>query len=136
MNIFEVAGIIGFFAYMGSYSLLQFGIIRGDSITYAAMNLVAALLIMISLSHSFNLGSALIQTTWITLSVIGICRTLHNQSLSNSSRSSGEPRRRSKTRDANSTRQAGHHPTKIPARALNRTTRSDNHTYRPRRMAS
>jgi len=90
MNLYELSGLLGFVGYMGSYTLLQTGRISGEGISYSMMNLFAALFILISLSHSFNLGSALIQTAWISLSVLGICRTLYARMKKQDSRLPGK----------------------------------------------
>ena len=79
MDIYDIAGLAGCFGYLGSYILLQFGVIRAESITYTVLNLFASLFILLSVTKAFNLGVALLQISWIVLSVVGICRTLHNR---------------------------------------------------------
>ncbi len=71
---FEAAGFLGVALYLGSYAALQFGWIRGSGYTYTLLNLAAASCILFSLLASFNLWSAIIQISWITLSVIGLAR--------------------------------------------------------------
>ena len=73
----EVANSIGLFGvavYLGSYALLQLGILRGQSYSYAALNLLAASSVLFSLIPSFNLSSVLIQVSWIIISVVGMTR--------------------------------------------------------------
>lgn len=73
----EVANTIGLFGvsvYLGSYALLQLGILRGQSYSYAALNLLAASSVLFSLIPAFNLSSALIQVSWIIISVVGMTR--------------------------------------------------------------
>lgn len=72
--VFEAAGLLGVFTYLGSYALLQLGFVRGSGYAYATMNILAAVLVLISLEESFNLSSALIQVSWILLSAIGMIR--------------------------------------------------------------
>ena len=72
--VFEAAGLFGVFTYLGSYALLQLGFVRGSGYAYATMNILAAVLVLISLAESFNLSSALIQVSWILLSAIGMIR--------------------------------------------------------------
>lgn len=109
MDIFEIAGIGGFFCYMGSYSLLQLGKISGNGISYSVLNMLAALFILVSLSDSFNFGSALVQTAWITLSVLGICRALNNQLKEEASqRQTAQKRQKAKQRQQRASHQASH----------------------------
>jgi CRP-like cAMP-binding protein len=74
VTIWSAAGLSGVAFYLAAYGALQFGLIRGSSITYTVMNMVAAILVLISLSEAFNLSSALIQVSWIILSIIGLAR--------------------------------------------------------------
>ncbi|MEM9140164.1 MAG: cyclic nucleotide-binding domain-containing protein, partial [Pseudomonadota bacterium] len=66
---------VGF--YLGSYALLQFGLIRGAGYVYTIMNLIAAAFVAVSLIEAFNLSSLLIQVSWITISIFGICRRIY-----------------------------------------------------------
>jgi hypothetical protein len=67
-------GHLGAAFYVGSYAALQSGLIRGSSYTYAILNLIAATLLLISLTHAFNAASAVIQVFWILISIVGITR--------------------------------------------------------------
>lgn len=71
---FNAAGLAGVVLYLGSYALLQFGILRGSGYTYALLNLCASSLVLISLMVAFNLSSAIIQISWIVISLMGIAR--------------------------------------------------------------
>lgn len=72
----EIIGVFGFVMYVTTYSCLTFGAVRGDSVQYFCMNLLAASMVMIGLMASFNLASAMIQGFWITMSIIGIALRL------------------------------------------------------------
>ena len=74
MSWFDIAGFIGVGLYIGSYGALQVGLLRGDSYTYALVNGVAAACILLSLAEAFNLSSAIIQVTWISISLVGVIR--------------------------------------------------------------
>ncbi|MEM7257476.1 MAG: hypothetical protein AAF404_08815 [Pseudomonadota bacterium] len=76
---FDVAGLIGVFVYVGSYTALQFGRIDGNSIQYCLCNGAAASLVLISLFHDFNLASAIIQIVWISVSLFGLYRYLQRK---------------------------------------------------------
>lgn len=74
VTIWSAAGLAGVGFYLAAYGALQFGLIRGSSVTYTVLNLIAASLVLISLSEAFNLSSMLIQVSWIILSIIGLAR--------------------------------------------------------------
>ena len=68
----EIIGITGFALYVTTYTLLTLRIISGNSVKYFCMNLCSSSFVLIGLTSSFNLASALIQTFWISMSLIGI----------------------------------------------------------------
>lgn len=71
---FEAAGLAGVAFYLGSYALLQFGVLRGNGYPYAVLNLFAASLVLLSLFNGWNLYSAIIQISWISISIFGMAR--------------------------------------------------------------
>jgi len=73
-TFFDWCGYLGVAAYIGSYTALQTGFVRGRSFAYIMANLTAASLVLISLAHAYNHASALIQITWITISLYGLAR--------------------------------------------------------------
>ena len=74
IDYYQIAGYGGVAFYLSSYGLLQLGMLKGNSYTYAALNALAASLVLVSLFRNWNLFSAIIQVSWITLSIIGIAR--------------------------------------------------------------
>ena len=72
--MYEIAGFLGVAFYLGSYAVLQLGLISGRGYLYAGLNLVGASLLLFSLFKEWNLFSAIIQISWIALSTIGIAR--------------------------------------------------------------
>ena len=74
MDIFQAIGICGALIYLSAYASLQMGLVRGNSIPYASLNISAASCILISMLSEFNMGSAIIQISFITLSSISILR--------------------------------------------------------------
>ena len=72
--LFKVAGYLGVAAYLGAYALLQMGVIKGNGFAYAQMNLAGASLILISLIAEWNQFSAIVQISFIVLSVAGMIR--------------------------------------------------------------
>lgn len=71
---FDAAGLAGVVLYLTSYSLLQAGVFRGNGYAYALLNLCASSLVLLSLTVSFNLSSAIIQSSWIVISLLGMAR--------------------------------------------------------------
>lgn len=65
-------GVLGFMLYMASFAALQLEWIDGYGLTYSFANVLAASLVLISLSADFNLASALIQISWIAIGTVGI----------------------------------------------------------------
>ena len=74
MSFFTIAGYIGVAFYIGAYAALQFGLMSGRGYLYAFLNLIGASLVLVSLAEAYNLFSAIIQITWITISVVGMIR--------------------------------------------------------------
>lgn len=68
------AGLAGVGIYILAYGLLQAGGIRGTGYLYPALNMVAALLLLVSLGQAFNLSAALVQVCWVVISLYGITR--------------------------------------------------------------
>lgn len=80
--IADLVGYVGVTIYLGAYLALQAGIIAGTGYRYAVLNMIGAVCVLISLSHSFNLSSAVIQVAFLVISVGGITRTyLRNRRL-------------------------------------------------------
>ncbi|MGX0878108.1 hypothetical protein ACSSV4_002805 [Roseovarius sp. MBR-154] len=71
---FNAAGLAGVVVYLTSYALLQVGLLRGSGYAYAVLNLCASSLVLISLTVAFNMSSAIIQVSWIVISLMGIAR--------------------------------------------------------------
>jgi len=73
-RVLELLGVVGFIFYMLAYGLLQLGKLSGQCYSYTLLNMLAASLVLISLVHQFNLASALIQVSWIVISIVGLLR--------------------------------------------------------------
>ncbi|MFB9149369.1 cyclic nucleotide-binding domain-containing protein [Roseovarius ramblicola] len=72
--MYDWAGYLGVAIYLGAYICLQLGYIRGSGYRYASLNMVAAICVLVSLSANFNLASAIIQGSWVLISLVGITR--------------------------------------------------------------
>jgi uncharacterized membrane protein YqjE len=89
MSIFQVVGLLGFLAYLGSFAALQMKLLDGNGVVYAALNILAASLVLVSLVEAFNLASALIQVSWICIGLCGLIWRLVATSHSDSDREAG-----------------------------------------------
>ncbi len=65
-------GIAGFAFYLTNYTLVTFRIVSSQGIAFFLVNMLAASLVLISLTRDFNLGSALIQVFWLILGAIAV----------------------------------------------------------------
>jgi hypothetical protein len=74
LGLFNFLGMIGVILYIGSYFSLQAGIIKGQGYLYASLIASAATCVLLSLAHNFNLSSAVIQITYILISIFGLIR--------------------------------------------------------------
>lgn len=70
--LIEMIGVAGFSLYVLNYCLLTLHRLTSQSSTYFVINMVAASCVLIGLTHSFNLASALIQVFWIVISITAI----------------------------------------------------------------
>lgn len=74
---YETVGVLGFICYIAGFGAVQLGAMDGNSATYSLINIVAASLVAVSLLAEFNLASALIQGSWITIGIIGLTLRAH-----------------------------------------------------------
>ncbi len=72
LSLMQLFGLVGFATYIGGFSAIQFGALDGNSRLYSVISVTAASLVLMSLLEHFNLASALIQISWITIGVGGI----------------------------------------------------------------
>ena len=73
-NALQICGLLGAGFYIASYTLLQIGRLEGDSAMYILLNVAGALCVLLSLLKEFNLATAVIQLTFLSMSVVGIVR--------------------------------------------------------------
>lgn len=79
-QVFQILGLIGAGCYITAYGGLQLRLWHGTSLRYILINLTAASLVLVSLTANFNLASAIIQITWVCISLFGIVRTTYLKS--------------------------------------------------------
>lgn len=76
MDIFQLIGFIGMIFVVVAYFLLQTEKKKISSWTYQVLNLIGAILLLISLFVHFNLGSFVIEVFWIAITVFGMYKNL------------------------------------------------------------
>ena len=85
-QVFEMIGVAGFGLYVLNYTLLTFHKLDSHDTVYFGINLVAACFVLVGLTVSFNLASAMIQTFWVLISIAAICIRLKARCASRPSR--------------------------------------------------
>lgn len=71
---YDVAGTVGVFIIVITYSLLQIERIKSDQLNYSLLNGLGAALILISLYYEFNLPSVIVEAFWLVISIFGILK--------------------------------------------------------------
>jgi predicted membrane protein len=72
MDIYQWIGFIGMAFVVIAYLFLQINKYTIRSLEYQLLNLVGAILLLISLFVHFNLGSFIIEIFWIIITIYGI----------------------------------------------------------------
>lgn len=70
----DVVGMIGVFCIILGFYLLQANKTTSNSLLYLYLNLMGALLLLISLLYNWNFASVVVQVMWLFISVYGIIR--------------------------------------------------------------
>ncbi|PLY07692.1 MAG: hypothetical protein C0625_05820 [Arcobacter sp.] len=76
MDIYQIIGFIGMLFIVYAYFLLQIKKYTITSFSYQVLNLVGAILLLISLFVHFNLGSFIIEVFWIIITLYGMYKNL------------------------------------------------------------
>jgi hypothetical protein len=77
--LFDITGLLGVSLILLAYFLLQIERLRSEVLGYPVLNLVGAVLILVSLTHTFNLASFVIEVCWIAISLYGIAKILRRR---------------------------------------------------------
>ncbi len=80
MDIFQLIGLLGMICIVAAYFLLQIGRINSETLAYQTINLIGAILLIISLLEHFNLGSFLIEVFWIFITFFGFYKIYKKRS--------------------------------------------------------
>ena len=68
----DLIGYAGVFMVLVAYTLLQARRMDGNGVCYPLINLVGAILILISLLYKPNMPAIVMEAAWVVVSVIGI----------------------------------------------------------------
>lgn len=74
LHAYDFIGLIGVSFVVGTYFLSQVGRMNVNRPLYPALNGLGALLILYSLSHTFNAASFVIEVFWLGISIVGLAR--------------------------------------------------------------
>ncbi len=77
--VFNGIGHLGVFLFVCAYFLLQREVLKSDDLRYLCMNLVGAILLMISLTWKWNLPAFILEFFWMLISIYGIIKTLRKR---------------------------------------------------------
>jgi len=72
MHWYDILGTLGVAFIVAAYAAVQSGKWASSRLSYSVVNLVGAILILISLTYNFNLASVIIEGFWILISLWGI----------------------------------------------------------------
>ena len=74
MTILDMAGVLGVGLILLAYAGAAFGKLDPKAWPSLALNLIGALLILGSLTESFNLSAVLMEGSWALVALIGLIR--------------------------------------------------------------
>lgn len=74
MDVFTLSGLAGLVIYLGTYGALQMGWMRSDRYRFAALNILAAALVLLGVFANLDPGWAVVPVLWIALSAVGLIR--------------------------------------------------------------
>lgn len=77
----DAVGICGVTLLLTAFYLLSTSRITAQHLQYQVLNLCGAILILFSLMFHWNTASVLIELAWITISIIGITKTLKGRKM-------------------------------------------------------
>jgi hypothetical protein len=72
--VFTLTGLAGAAIVLVAYFLLSAEKMRSDGYVYPLMNMFGSLGVLVSLTHQWNLASAIINSIWVMISLIAIAR--------------------------------------------------------------
>ena len=74
MNVFDIAGLVGVATILAGYALGVLGRLDPERAPSLTLNFAGASLILLSLTHAFNLSAAIVEGAWALIALAGLCR--------------------------------------------------------------
>jgi hypothetical protein len=74
MSVYDLIGVIGAVIAISAYFATQQGWLRATDWLFPFANLIAAIMILVSLSVDWNLPAVVIECFWLAISVYGLIR--------------------------------------------------------------
>ena len=79
LTLYDFIGFVGVALIVGTYFASQIGRMAVDRPLYPALNGLGAILILVSLTKTFNAASFVIELFWLAISIVGLVRALKAQ---------------------------------------------------------
>lgn len=76
LQFHDVVGTLGVGLILLCYFFIQTGKISAENPFYSILNMLGAMMILLSLYFEFNFASVLIESFWVLISLIGMYRCL------------------------------------------------------------
>ncbi len=76
----NIVGVMGTFLVVSAYLLMQLNKLDSKDLAFNVVNLLGAILLLLSLLVHFNVASFIIELFWITASLIGIYNSWQSKS--------------------------------------------------------
>ena len=77
----DAVGIAGVLMVLYAYLCIQINKINRDQLSFSMINFIGSVLILISLLHTMNLASFVIEVAWMLISAYGIHRCVRRKRL-------------------------------------------------------
>ena len=81
LDFYNFIGLAGTTLYLASYFLLVINKVKGNGAVYISANGLAAAFVCFSLFEHWNLPSFIIQSCWITISLVGLFKIFYRHKL-------------------------------------------------------
>lgn len=79
MEWHDILGNVGVLLIVCAYFALQAEKLASNSYGYLFMNLVGALLVIVSLRYEFNLSAFLVEAFWVLISLMGLTKRFRSR---------------------------------------------------------
>ena len=76
---FDLVGNVGVLLMVIAYLLLQLEKLSSSAVSYLLLNAIGAVLVIISLTFSFNLSAFLMEVFWLLISLYGLTKPLFSK---------------------------------------------------------